>query len=574
MRSLPALIAFSTLVTAFTTGASCTSRRTRPQTVATDRPVVAASSSPSLRLYFLVDLDGYFEPCGCNSRPLGGIDRLAQFLETERPRAGQSLLLATGDLLFRDPTVDERMVFQETRKAESLVNMLDRIGLAAYAPGPSDFARGPAEYSRIVNQQRAAALVANTSGTQTHPFRGSILREVNGIKVGIIGVSDFRPSPDAQAPTGAPNTAEPLEAVRSAASELRQQGARVIVVLASVARRDAVAIARNVPSVNFVVVAREESNTPPPPERVGNAYLFSAMNQGKGLGIIDVFLRDDGAFVDLSESTAQAARTSLDRRIGELRTRIEAWGRDPAADANAVQQQRGRLSQLERERAASAGVPAVPSGGNYFRSQVVEIAPELTRRHDIEQSIATYFSSVNDHNREAYANLHAPPAARGQASYVGSEECRSCHEPAFAVWERTPHSRAYWTLETAHKNFNLSCVGCHVTGYRQPGGSEVVQNEGLRDVQCETCHGPGSQHIAARGPTQQRASIIRNPPSSFCASTCHTPEHSDHFNYEQYIPRIVGPGHGYPENAVGDAGGVALTMPVIAQGQNSDAGAH
>ena len=63
------------------------------------------------------------------------------------------------------------------------------------------------------------------------------------------------------------------------------------------------------------------------------------------------------------------------------------------------------------------------------------------------------------------------------------------HAEAFDVWERTSHSRAYHTLEIASKNFNLSCVGCHVTGYQRPGGAEVVQNDGRRDVQCESCHG-------------------------------------------------------------------------------------
>ena len=40
----------------------------------------------------------------------------------------------------------------------------------------------------------------------------------------------------------------------------------------------------------------------------------------------------------------------------------------------------------------------------------------------------------------------------------------------------TSHGRAYATLEQRNKQFNLSCVGCHVTGYDQPGGATVVHN--------------------------------------------------------------------------------------------------
>ncbi|MBL8680950.1 MAG: hypothetical protein JNK05_17345 [Myxococcales bacterium] len=569
-RVLQSLVFASLALGATSFGASCNSRKPGNPPPQPDARQAAREGPPTLRLYYLVDLDGYFEPCGCNSRPLGGIDRLARFIESERANAPRHLLVAAGDLLFRDPTLDERMVYQETRKAESLVPILDRVGLAAFAPGPSDYARGADELQRITQNQRAARIAANVDAGAPG-YRPYVVREVDGVKVGIVGVSDFRPSSESPAPQGAPNTQDPVEAARTAIAAVKQQGARVVVVLASVARRAAVAIARNVPGVDFVVVAREESNTPPPPERVGDAFVLSAPNQGKFVGVVDLYLRDGTArFADASPSTADAQRASLDRRIRELRQRLEAWSRDPSVDANAVAQQRARLAQLERERAQADAPPTPPAQGHYFRARAVEVAPELARQPDIEQQIATYFRAVNEHNREQYATLRAPAAPRGQASYVGDGECRSCHEAAFAIWERTPHSRAYWTIEILNKNFNLSCVGCHVTGYQQPGGSEVVQNQGLRDVQCETCHGPGSRHITARTAAQQRATIIRNPPQAFCAQQCHTPEHSDHFDYQQYLPRILGPGHGYPEDAT-DAGGVSLSQPVIAGGQNSDA---
>jgi hypothetical protein len=563
------LVALSLVVSA---GASCNGRAPRAQpTVRPDRPQAAREGPPAVRLYFLVDLDGYFEPCGCNERPLGGIDRLARFIEREREAAPRHALVAVGDLLFRDPTLDARMVYQETRKAETLVEILDRIGLVAFAPGPSDYVRGADELERITQGQRAARVAANVVGAPR--YRPFAMHEVDGVKLAFVGVSDFRPSAESPSPAGAPETRDPVESAREAVAAARQQGARVVIVLASVARRAAVSIARNLAGVDFVIVSREESNTPPPPERVGSAFVLTAPNQGKFVGMLDLYLRDgEAGFVDVSPSSADAQRAALDRRIRELRERLDAWSRDPSVDANAVAQQRARLAQLEREREAAAAPPTPPERGSYFRARAVEVAPELPRQPEIERQIATYFRAVNEHNREQYASLRAPPAPRGQASYVGDSECRSCHEPAFAIWERTPHARAYWTLEVLNKNYNLSCVGCHVTGYQQPGGSEVVQNQGLRDVQCESCHGPGSRHIAARTAAQQRATIIRNPPQAFCAQQCHTPEHSDHFEYQRYLPRILGPGHGYPEDAT-DAGGVSLSQPVIANGQNTDASA-
>ena len=149
----------------------------------------------------------------------------------------------------------------------------------------------------------------------------------------------------------------------------------------------------------------------------------------------------------------------------------------------------------------------------------------MPRAPAVQAQIATYFRAINERNRAEYATLRAPPAPPGTPHYVGIEACRDCHEDAYAVWARTPHSHAYRTLEDSSKNFNLSCVGCHVTGYRQPGGSEVVQNEGLRDVQCESCHGPGSAHVAARPGPARRTTITLRVPGEFCATSataCHS----------------------------------------------------
>ena len=535
-------------------------------------PHPAAAGAPSLRIYYLVDLDGYLEPCGCQSRPLGGIDRLARLMETERAQAPYSLFVATGNLLFRDPQMDPRMVFQETAKAEAMVRILDQLQLVAYAPGPSDFVRGAAEWERLVGLGHSAPVAANVTGPLAPRFRNVVMRDVNGIRVGIVGVSDFRETPDATPPDGAPTTSDAVGAARAGVLQARSQGARLVIVLASVPRRVARTIAGDVPGVNFVIAAREESNTPTPPERIGSAYLLTAMNQGKSIGVVDVVLNgNDTTLVDTSEATANAARTRLDQRIAELRDRITGWEHDPAADHAAVEAQRTRLQQLQRERDASTSAhPAAE--GSHFTARAVLVDPDVPKRHDVEQTIAAYFHTVNEHNHVEYATLRAPLPVAGQAAYVGMEACRDCHAEAFDIWERTPHSRAYWTLEIVSKNYNLSCVACHVTGYQRPGGAEVVQNQGRRDVTCESCHGPGSLHIAARTPAARRASIRLQVPAQFCATECHTPEHSDHFNYETYLPRILGPGHGYPVD--GHGGRVSLSSPILVNGLNADAGAN
>jgi hypothetical protein len=466
-------------------------------------------------------------------------------------------MVAAGNLFFSEPRIEERMLYQERAKAESLTGILTGLHLAAFAPGPADFAMGPETWRRLAESVHAPALAANAG------MPGVRILDAGGTKVGIVGVSDFRP-PIGDPAQGAPEATDPVEAARAAVASARAQGATVVVVLASTPRRAARSIASSVEGVDFVVAAREEATAAPAPERVGRAYLLTAPNQGKFLGVLDLFLQGDGAFQDASEATVNAGRTRLDARITELRDRLAGWEHDPSVDRAAVATQRARLADLERQRAGLAVAPA-PATGRYFRARAVEVSTDVAKLPAVESQIATYFRNVNEHNRVEYATLRAPAAPRGTAFYTGIESCHDCHEEAYDVWRGTPHSHAYRTLEEVSKNFNLSCVGCHVTGYRQPGGSEVVQNEGLRDVQCESCHGPGSAHIAARGAALRRSTIRLQVPGEFCATQCHTPEHSDHFNYAQYLPRILGPGHGRPVGS-GD-GGVADVAAV-------DAAAH
>jgi hypothetical protein len=438
------------------------------------------------------------------------------------------------------------MVYQEQAKADALRAILGDLRLAAFAPGPADFALGADGFGRLTRGLAARPVAANAGLARTY------VHAAGGLRVAFIGVTDFRPA-EGDAPPGSPSASDPVEAARGAVEAARRQGVHAVVVLASVPRRTARLLAQ-VPGTDFVIAAREEGNAALPPERIGTAYLLTAPNQGKFLGVLDLSVRPgSGPFRDRSATTLAADVARLDGRIADLRQRIEAWTRDPTTDAQALASQRQRLAALERERLTLGGSGS-PRSARSFEARALEIGPELPREPAVERTIGAYFRAVNEHNRAEYATLRAPEAPAGAARYLGIEACRDCHEEAYGVWARTPHSHAYRTLDELFKNFNLSCVGCHVTGYQRPGGSEVVQNDGLRDVQCESCHGPGSLHVEARTAALRRSTIRRDAPASLCAGECHTPEHSDHFDYSTYLPRILGPGHGRPMSEATDAG--------------------
>jgi len=136
------------------------------------------------------------------------------------------------------------------------------------------------------------------------------------------------------------------------------------------------------------------------------------------------------------------------------------------------------------------------------------------------------------------------------AFYVGLQTCAACHSGAFAnvpdkfgVYTNTLHARAFKDaingVSTDH--FSKNCISCHVVGYDTnsiafnlgfddlAGGwtfPTVVTNsnwdnlpsqlKNLANVQCESCHGPGSQHQYSDGITGNTNAIS----VTFAAADC------------------------------------------------------
>ncbi|HWC60079.1 MAG TPA: hypothetical protein VHC44_10340, partial [Verrucomicrobiae bacterium] len=139
------------------------------------------------------------------------------------------------------------------------------------------------------------------------------------------------------------------------------------------------------------------------------------------------------------------------------------------------------------------------------------------------------------------------------ATYVGVQTCELCHsggaiaQNMYTPWSQTPHAtfftRAIDGIESDH--YSKNCISCHVLGYDTNtnainGGFDDValtlgwtfpavltngnwaalpsQLKNLSNIQCENCHGPGSEHAAALGNTN-----VSNWPRigiTFSASTC------------------------------------------------------
>lgn len=93
------------------------------------------------------------------------------------------------------------------------------------------------------------------------------------------------------------------------------------------------------------------------------------------------------------------------------------------------------------------------------------------------------------------------------------------------------------------------CGGCHTTGYSKEGNQGdlegIVGTWELRGIQCEACHGPGSDHIAQGGDV----SLIKLDRSSELCGQCHVRGSKDKIpasggfirHHEQYNELLASP---------------------------------
>ena len=107
-----------------------------------------------------------------------------------------------------------------------------------------------------------------------------------------------------------------------------------------------------------------------------------------------------------------------------------------------------------------------------------------------------------------------------QAVYVGMDKCKACHSKIVKEYSGFKRSRNFRILEMRGKEHDPQCLPCHTTGYGKPGGFvSVEKTPHLKNVQCETCHGPASLHLKATTLEEKRKTV--KVPHNICTK-CHT----------------------------------------------------
>ena len=162
------------------------------------------------------------------------------------------------------------------------------------------------------------------------------------------------------------------------------------------------------------------------------------------------------------------------------------------------------------------------------------LGPEVGEKPEIVKLVKDFEDAFNEKLRKTEKERAAAAVTENSQAtnhFLGADLCIRCHADQGEQWKTTSHSVAWQTLVDAKKDATPECIGCHVVGFRQPGGYQTgADAPRLVNVQCENCHGMGTRH-------EEYASSLRISPAT-CIQ-CHQGENDPEFNWDKKLPMIV-----------------------------------
>lgn len=213
-------------------------------------------------------------------RGVGGLANLMTLLKAERKRAPSAITTLGGDL------ISPSLMSSVTRGAH-MIRFMNRMGLTVAVLGNHEFDFGYGVLSKRVKESKFAWLGANVTDLKDKPLPGvpgTWLKEVNGIKVGIIGLV----TPEARIYIRG-NTpvrfTDHIAAAREAVADLRKRGAQVIVALTHLDMRQDIELARKVQDIQLILGGHDHNAIN---AVIGRTLIFKVGSDAAWLGVVDL----------------------------------------------------------------------------------------------------------------------------------------------------------------------------------------------------------------------------------------------------------------------------------------------
>lgn len=424
-------------------------------------PALEPWGKPDLALVLSGEQHGYISPCGCSRPQVGGLERRHNFLRTLKSRGWPVVGLDAGDIPQKGGPVslgNEQGLIKYRYSMMALKEMgFQAVGFGAYE-GAMGLFKVLGEYA--LNETQPRVLSANLKDAsdlfpeQTAPWETVKLAGIPW-KVGIAAVTGPRVAGNIKDPQVKFNSA--ADALTKVRGEMDAAGIEIRVLIyqgyytkagKGEEPRDVEALVKMFPEYQVILALSEEDEPSGYPVTIPHpdgreTQVIRVGHKGKYVGVLGLWKGKTSkipvtkyALVQMSEDYLTPEGKESENPVARLMERY--------------------TKELERDKYLEKH----PQVNHPFQAA----EPESTPR------------------------------------YVGSEKCERCHQSAYKIWKESGHGHAYKTLVDAknpsNRQFDPECIVCHTVGYGYKGGFvSLEKSPTLVNVGCESCHGPGSEHL-------------------------------------------------------------------------------
>ena len=426
-----------------------------------------------------------------------------------------------GDLFWKTGSLADNEHDQRALKAEVQARAFMLRGLDAFVPGEGDLALGVETFQRITTQHGMPVLAGNLScGEVTWPLTRTVER--GGRSVGIIGVVGVPGE-------GCELTEPPRDAAARGVAELGEVD--LVVLISHSTSAEDQAIGREVAGIDFLLNGHSRQSWSHPRALDGGGWHLGSGSRGKKLGWLRLeFVEGAETWVDAGgvEVLREEEARLLERR--ELATSQVAGAASPDDAARYQTRVDYYEGELERVRAEIELQKSTADGLSHsFTNQLVPLDDKYEGHAETDPLVEATKAAITALGPKEYSS--EPP----EGPFVGSQSCRACHTEQWEQWSGTAHAHAYDTLVKENRHLDADCYSCHVTGAGLGGPTTPHAVGSLKNVGCESCHGPGQEHLgaAAKG-------YIMNPPAQAICTHCHDGEQDGgRFDFDSYLPKVA-----------------------------------
>lgn len=285
------------------------------------------------------------------------------------------------------------MKHEATQGADLILEAFDKKGCDAFNISSYDLAMGKDFLLEKQRKVRFPFVSANLADEKTGQpiFRPYVIKEINGLKVGIFGlVTDRIKVPDLR-------IEEPIEVATGVVRQLRE-GCDLIIALTYLEHGKDLKLAQEVEGINFIISGgqhapfRQMGTTQ---KKVDHTAIVQAGNRGRYLGRLDITVVDDVCqFVDYSK------KSTILSQLESLRDQIELFGQElsSSSDRKRIRKALKTFNKLTKQ------LKKV-EGGSHYINTAIPMNRDIRRDKEIEGMVRQYKANIAEIRKQKSKNM-------------------------------------------------------------------------------------------------------------------------------------------------------------------------